>query len=475
MGPRGKAVALTAAVMSLLVLGRLGVSASRPPLASAASGPSGSSSATPTSTLPATAEPTKTATPSPTPLPPEADDQEPNDDPRRATPVGVGTVLRGLTLHDGDEDWFMVRLVGQRDYVFEARLTGGGDPRMRLFDAAGTTLLADAGDGGVGVPSPSIRYRAETTRVALLAVTSEMAHLLCRYELLVMELMPTATAPPVTLPPTPTPSDGYEPNGSFDTATALAVGYRLRAAIGPSDNDFYRLHVEAGVRYRCEAAPQGNLDTNLIVYDRGRAGIGGNNNAAPDSPGSAFSWGATYNGWVYLLVGPVAGTGPYDLLCTVPEPRREAYPGAPTASDLTVEDERGPTPAPTRTAAVIPTATRSAWSGGESVTPSPAAPSAWEPPVRVVAYYDENDNGAPDPAEGIVGGLVLLLDVSTNRPVDRAATDQFGAASLRVPPVDEGIGSFRVSVPFLGFSRRTAPGDRIEIEIEAQKLPGLIP
>jgi hypothetical protein len=381
--------------------------------------------------------------------------------------VGVGTVLHGLTLHDGDEDWYAVRLVGGRDYVFEARLTGGGDPRLRLFDAAGTTLVADAGDGGPGVPSPRIRFHAPATHVALLAVTSEVPHLLCQYELLVLELMPTAIPPTATARPTATPSDVYEPNGSFGTATALAVGYQLRAALGPRDNDLYKLYVESGVTYRCRVVPRGNLDTNLIVYDRHRAGVGGNNNAEPRSPASAITWAAGYEGWTYLLVGSVAGEGPYDLHCTVPGPAAQASRAA--------ADTDNPKPTATRRTVIIPTPTGGPWARDRRMMPSPTTGPSPGPPIRVVAYYDENDNGAPDPAEGIVGGRVLLLDVSANKAVDWAETDRYGAASLRPPTDTASAWSLRVSVPFLGFSRRAAPGDQIKVEVEAQKLPGLIP
>jgi hypothetical protein len=283
--------------------------------------------------------------------------------------------------------------------------------------------------------------------------------------------VPTALPPTATPVPTATPSDAHEPNGSFGTAADVAIGYPLRAAIGPGDNDFYRLYVEPGVTYRCEAVPQGNLDPNLIVYDRSRRGIGGNNNAAPDSPASALSWTAAYEGWAYVLVGPVAGGGPYELLCTVPPAPTPVGPTAPVGPSA--DDAGAPQPSPSPEA--IPTATRGTWAREEQALASPTAGPSPLPPVRVVAYYDENDNGAPDPAEGIVGGLVLLLDTSANRPVDWAKTDRYGSVNLGIPPGDALVRSLRVSVPFLGFSRRTAPGDQIEVEVEARKLPGLIP
>jgi hypothetical protein len=430
---------------------------------------------TQTATPTETSTPTSTPRPTETPNPDDLDDYEPNDNAQQSEPVGAGTVLTDLTLHNGDQDWFIVRLTGGRGYFFEARITGGGDPKLRLFN--GTALIDEASDGGVGAPSPSITFYPDETMYALLVVVSEMSGLLCRYELMVSELMPTATPIGGTLEPTPTPSDGYEPNGSFGTATELAMNYPLQAAIGEDDNDFYKFYVEYGIRYQCEAVPRGNLDTNLIAYDQQHAGIGGNNNTAPDDPTSTFSWVATYEGWVYLLVGPVAGEGVYEMLCTalVPTP----VPTYPAPS------QPGPglaTAVPTGEPETIPTATEVSAGGGDgadNAAPGPQPTAGLDPtlapPIRVVTYYDKNDNGAPDPAEGIVSGLILLLDVATNKPLNWAQTDQYGFAEFRVPQEVSEFQSFRISVPFLGFSKRVSPGDKIDVEIEAQRLPGLIP
>jgi hypothetical protein len=70
---------------------------------------------------------------------------------------------------------------------------------------------------------------------------------------------------------------------------------------------------------------------------------------------------------------------------------------------------------------------------------------------------------------------VLLLDVSTNKPVAFAQTDGSGFAEIDIPSTSSTFQEFRVSVPFLGFSKRAAAGQRIEVEVKAQRLPGLIP
>jgi hypothetical protein len=320
-----------------------------------------------------------------------------------------------------------------------------------------------------------------------LSIESEVAGLACNYDLSILELAPTSTptpGPTNTPQPTPTPSDEYEPNDSFSQANELAMGFTLNGAIGEGDNDFYKFYLEYGVRYRCDVTPQGNLDPNLIVYDSNQQGIGGNNNTSPDDPTSSFSWVSSYEGWSYLLVGPVAGAGDYTLSCEAVLPT-----ATPTAEPYTGPGVPQGTPGPTATAPTIPTATKAPWeretTPGASPTPGPSptvgpsptlGPSPTPaPPVRVVVYYDKNDNGYPEPDEGIVGAVVLLLDVSTNKPVAFEQTDASGFAEITIPPANAIFQAFRITVPFLGFSKPASPGQRIEVEIQAQRLPGLIP
>jgi hypothetical protein len=90
-----------------------------------------------------------------------------------------------------------------------------------------------------------------------------------------------------------------------------------------------------------------------------------------------------------------------------------------------------------------------------------------------VLYYDENNNRAPEPEEGIRGAWVVLLDASTNRPVDQKQTDLNGAVSF-VPPQGTEM-SLRITIPYLGFSKQVAAGQVESVRVEAQRLPSLIP
>jgi len=426
-------------------------------------------------------------TPEATPTPNGWDHLEPNDEAADAVAIGIGQTVTGLTLHNSaDEDWFWVRLTSGRIYEIEAFITSG-DPKLTMYDS-NVTQITSASDGGAGNPSPTVQFVPDADMYVYLQVASEVQGLTCDYELTVLEWGATITptpAPTTTPQPTPTPSLEGEPNDTFDLATELAMGFTVNGVIEPNDNDFFKFYVEAGVRYQCEAMPSGNLDTNMIVYDDNRNGIGGNNNTSPDNPTSVFDWISAYEGWSYVLVGPVAGTGEYTLHCkaivatATPTPMPYTGPVSPP----TVPDEEDDTPN------TVPTATKAPWettpsapatptpepgvTEGPSPTPGPSSTPA--PPVRVIVYYDKNNNGYPEPDEGIVGATVLLLDVSTNKPVAFAQTDESGFAEIDIPPTSSTFQEFRVSLPFLGFSKRAAAGQRIEVEVKAQRLPGLIP
>jgi hypothetical protein len=345
----------------------------------------------------------------------------------------------------------------------------GLDPELVTYNAN----KAETGrndDRGAGDPGSALTWLADATgwvylRVGAVVGTGE-------YTLLCTALSPTATPtarPTGTSQPTPTPNDPYEPNYNFDTAADIVPGTSVAAFIDEGDNDFYRLYIKAGNRYRCEVTPQG-FDPNLIVYDQSRNGIGGNDDRSAGELASSFTWHASYAGWAYLLVGPVGGTGSYTLLCSVvlptPTPTWEPYPTQPPSAPQT-----------------IPTATNTGMGGTGADPGTPGAPAGTPtstptmtptPPVfdvTVLVYYDDNNNNAPEPTEGIKEASVILLDPVTNKPVTQVFTDDTGSA--RVTYV--GLAEARVAVPYLGYSKLAKTGDHIVIHIKPQVLPGLLP
>lgn len=93
-----------------------------------------------------------------------------------------------------------------------------------------------------------------------------------------------------------------------------------------------------------------------------------------------------------------------------------------------------------------------------SPTPSPTSPPKPGSPglpasVDVVAYLDQNQNGAPDPGEGLLGLRVALLSVRTNSVQKTVSTNVNGHARLEWT----WAGRVRVSLPDLNWSDLVDP------------------
>jgi hypothetical protein len=118
----------------------------------------------------------------------------------------------------------------------------------------------------------------------------------------------------------------------------------------------------------------------------------------------------------------------------------------------------------------------------EQVDAPPPPPPTWTPaPVRmlsaaVVIAYDENGNRAVDPAEGVSGISVRVVESSTNRVLASAITDAAGYASFAL--VSEA--SARLVVPYFGQSwELSRSGSRapstFTLLLRPGNQPGLIP
>jgi hypothetical protein len=86
-------------------------------------------------------------------------------------------------------------------------------------------------------------------------------------------------------------------------------------------------------------------------------------------------------------------------------------------------------------------------------------------------YYDHNDNGAPEPDEGVQGASVVLIAPQTNKPLVQAFSDATGSVYLS----QAGFETARVAVPFLGFSKEVRSGEHLVVRIKPQRLPALLP
>ncbi len=160
------------------------------------------------------------------------------------------------------------------------------------------------------------------------------------------------------LPPTPTATatrvgqvDSCEPNNTIGTACLIGTGATKSNMnfIPPegtgTDSDYYRLPVMPGVLYTCETT---NLsppnDTNIIFFDNNGNDFNpqlGNNDRALGDPSSLLSWFSTYQGNLFILVGPV-NPPPYN---ETPQFTYDIVCNGVAAT---------PTPPPTATTAFVP-------------------------------------------------------------------------------------------------------------------------
>jgi hypothetical protein len=96
--------------------------------------------------------------------------------------------------------------------------------------------------------------------------------------------------------------------------------------------------------------------------------------------------------------------------------------------------------------------------------------------ASIVIAYDENGNRAVDPAEGVAGISVRLVEVGTNRALAQAFTDSSGYAQLQVVSTAE----VRLVVPYFGRvypipAGRRASEARFTLLLTPGNQPGLIP
>lgn len=340
-----------------------------------------------------------------------------------------------------------------------------------VYDAARTPIITDANplDGN----SARVTMVAESAGPFYFKVFQVSQQ--CSggtYHLDASDATPTPTPTGTATPPPPTPlagADRFEPNHDFDRATTIAadVTYDNLNFIpwggATEDNDFYKIWVKPGLLYTCETlnlAP--GLDTNIIIYDQNRNGLGGNDDVTPGDYRSRISYVSTYEGWLYVLVGH-GGRFPYSevqhstysLRCSVevpglPTPVPTATPRPPTATPVPR------TPTPETFTSPPPTATPLA---GEELsvrlisTPAPPSPEATPAPrfvpLDVLVYYDANNDRSPGAGEGVAGLRILAYDTLTGEQVTEGVTDDMGrlrfTAAVR--------GAVRIVVPYLGIGR----------------------
>jgi hypothetical protein len=476
-----------------------------------------------------TAVPTNTPLPTATPAGAAPDPYEPNNFPSDASLynksfINVGAQLQNLNFYTttpgtfaaGDVDWYFFYGRNGNKYRITTSVQPGVDTEMFLYNQTPPNdnnsldnLIANSDDFQALNRGSQIDFQGFYDGLYWIKLWNKDASPRIAgqtYNLTVIEqgqqpITPTVTPLPITPTPYPAGADRFEYNGDFDFAPSIAPGVKYEQLNfvpyqPPSpdtvDNDFFRLPVKQGVYYTCETQDlQGGTDTNLIVYNQDRQGIGGHDDLSPADKaqgrfGSRVSWLAGYNGFVYILIGDVnppraheGATRTYSLVCRVglPDtPTPTVNPNPPTATPPPVPPtplppENTPTPFPTPRPAqnlVVRPIDPSALVPTAQPTPTPRVIS-----LDVLIFIDNIRNNLPDPGEGVANAPVRVSDERTGTPLGLGYTDGDGRVRFSIT----NDGPVRVDVPIFGYSTVIdSPQASLQIAmIPALDLPQRIP
>jgi hypothetical protein len=435
---------------------------------------------------PPTDTPTPTSTPTRTPTPiPNEDDYEPNDSFSEAhdLPVSTSVTLSDLNFYSsgGEEDMDWFKFWAKDGKWYEARTSdlSGADTKIAIRDRNNGSVASDD-DGGEGYAS-QVTWEARYDGYYYIRLTSKAGQ--GGYDLTVEEVGASATDTPGPTPSSPDADrcDRTElGNHDFDHACVIAADKSEEfnfcpPPYGGPDNDFFKIWVKPGLHFECATSDLSpGVDPNMIVYDHNREPIGGNDDVEPGDYNSYFAYYATYEGWLYLLVGTGDRTptdvynSDYTLRCAANVPGQTSTPestGTPTPTSRTATPTSPPpSPTPAEKLSVRPLTTP---------TPVPArTPAPRFIPITLLVYYDGNDDGQPGAGEGIGGISAQAYEVATNQLLAQGFADEQGHLEFTVAAQ----GPVRVSVPFFGFSQLVAgEGASIYLRIPPQPLVGGTP
>ena len=415
-----------------------------------------------------------TAVPSPTEagsLPP--DRFEPNNDTHTATAVGLQTEP-DLTLSGTDVDVFTGYLkVGQTASV-QTAVYDGLDTRLKLFwegqirvenddrsltDVGSLLVFTAPADGWyvVWVEKATMTNGRYDLTVSLAEPTATATPL------------PTATAAPTATPmPSPTPlirPDLAEPNNVPEAAQPITPGQRNTYTVGAGDVDYFTFIAKAGSRYACETVTD-QVDTLLTVVGISEI-IGVNDDRTVGRVDSYLAWDTVEEQPILIKVEGRGGSfGPYQFVCqqaaaAVSPPAMPAPPHGLATDPLPVISD-------TITTTSHISLTVQHMGRVEPQTTTPATP------IRLLVYYDANNDRQPGPGEGIANVSVLAVDAQGQR-LARVFTNAQGEAIFNL--TSETVA--RVIVPFVpGWSARVRVGEAnndIVLGLPAVRLPIFLP
>ena len=424
-----------------------------------------------------TPTPAGEATPLPSPtaaggLPP--DRFEPNDEPLTAALL-ARPLESDLTLPGSDVDFFTSFAKAGQIWRFSSYVREGLDTRLQLYWAG--QLVGENDDRSPTDVGSTLFFTAPADGWLLLVV-SKVTQTDGRYDLegLLVEATATPTGAPTltatpTLTPTPTatprlPADAAEPNDSPAAARPVTPGQRATYSVGDGDVDYFTFIAKAGRAYSCETVTE-QVDTQLTLWAGGLP-LGMNDDRAAGRVDSFLSWTAVVEQVVVVQVEARGGSfGAYELLCQADSAAAApAGPGQPGGG-------LPPTPTPFSGSSTITLTQRLSLtlrSLGQAAPPT-------TPPlthIRVLVYYDANNDRSPGPGEGVANVSVLAVDAQGQR-IARVFTNGQGEAVFNL--ASETLA--RVIVPFVpGWSARLRLGEAnndIVLGLPAVRLPVFLP
>ncbi|MCL4266125.1 MAG: hypothetical protein KJ069_23145 [Anaerolineae bacterium] len=407
---------------------------------------------------------------------------EPNDDLNMAAPVNFG-LETGLTLIGPDRDYFTGYLKTGQMVRVDTFVYGGLDTGLKLYwtgqlvaenddrapaDMGSTVTFTAPADGwyGVLVEKTTVYDGVYDLEMALTQPTTTPT------------AAPTGTPTPTVLPsatPTPRPSptpliqpDLAEPNDIPEMARPVTPGLRATYTVGAGDVDHFTFIAKAGSHYACETVT-GQVDT-LLTVTGVSAIIGINDDRGVGRVDSYLAWTAAAEQPVIVKVEARGGSfGQYEFVCQHVTP-----PPAPPAVSA---------PAPL---SITPVASLSlTGTTGMTLTAPPSltvhyigrAPAATAVPithVRLLIYYDANNDRQPGPGEGVANVSVLAVSAQGQR-LARVFTNAQGEAIFNL----NSAALARVIVPFVpGWSARVRVGEAnndIVLGLPAVRLPVFLP
>lgn len=432
-----------------------------------------------------TAEPTD---PPPTALPTSisnADAYEANNTHGTAYVLPVATSIKLSTLAgyanfhtldpNRDVDWYKIWV--KDDWWYQVTTSGlsGVDTYLEVYKTKSGGELDREGkndDGGDGYGS-LVSFKADYDGYYYIKVTNKV-NTTGTYDMSVQE----SSAPSGATAVGPASSaDDCEDNGDFDKACIIAANdpqtFNFHPPYGGVDNDFFKMWVKPGFNYECSTSYlDAGIDPNLIVFTGPSwdDAVGGNDDVEKGDLNSYFAYYATYEGWLYLLVGygdrtpSDTGNSNYTFECKMTTPGEPTKTPAPTTKASTAIPTNPP-PA---------TATPSGLTIRSLTTPTPV-PASGAPPasqfvrVKVVVYYDANNDRQPGAGEGVEQVSVRAYAANTNEQLAQQFTDEQGYLEFTV----SAQGPVRVSIPYFGFSQLVSGEEAtVRLRVPAPSLPG---